>query len=92
MLRRTVAGLALWAAMSVAAWRRTARSGSRSRCCPTLDRAELSAEGFSEQLPDVSGFYLGSGWYSVVLGPYAPDEAQSVMANLLAEASSPTTR
>jgi S1-C subfamily serine protease/peptidoglycan hydrolase-like protein with peptidoglycan-binding domain len=85
MLRRTVAGLALWAAMATAAFAQDGQVWIQVEMLPTLDRAELSAEGFSEQLPDVSGFYLGSGWYSVVLGPYAPEEARSVMANLLAE-------
>lgn len=52
---------------------------------PTLDRAELSAQGYSEQLPDVAGFYMGSGWYGVALGPYEPGQAEAVMANLMAE-------
>ncbi len=86
MLRRTVAGLALWAAMAGAAWAQD-QVWIQVELLPTLDRARLSAEGYSEQLPgsEVAGFYVGSGWYSVALGPYSPDEAQAVMGNLQAE-------
>ena len=85
MMRRLVSGLALWAAMSVAALAQDGQVWIQVEMLPTLGRAQLSAEGYSEQLPDVAGFYMGSGWYAVALGPYSPEEAQSVMANLMAE-------
>ncbi len=37
------------------------------------------------QLQDVNGFYLGSGWYGVALGPYTPDDAQRILTALRAE-------
>ncbi len=85
MLRRTVAGLALWAAMATAALAQDGQVWIQVEMLPTLPRAQLSAEGYSQQLPDVAGYYLGSGWYGVALGPYSPEEAQAVMSNLLAE-------
>lgn len=79
-----VSGLALWAALA-GALAAQEQVWIQVESLPTLDRARLSAEGYSEQLPDVAGFYVGSGWYTVALGPYSPGEAQSVMANLMAE-------
>jgi S1-C subfamily serine protease len=86
MLKRTVAGLALWAAMAAGAWAQE-QVWIQVEMLPTLDRARLSAEGYAEQLPgsEVAGFYMGSGWYTVALGPYPPEEAAAVMANLQAE-------
>ncbi|TNC50207.1 peptidoglycan-binding protein [Rubellimicrobium rubrum] len=58
---------------------------------PTLGRAQLSAEGYSEQIPDdVGGFYMGSGWYAVTLGPYTSEEARAVRDNLIAEGVIPS--
>ncbi len=85
MLRRTVAGLALWAAMTGVAWAQDGQVWIQVEALPTLSRAQLSAEGYADQLPDVSGYYLGSGWYAVALGPYSPEEAEAVRANLIAE-------
>ena len=85
MLRRTVAGLALWAAMAGAAWAQDGQVWIQVEALPTLNRAQLSAEGYSEQLPDVNGYYIGSGWYAVALGPYSREEAEAVLANLKTE-------
>jgi S1-C subfamily serine protease len=85
MLRRTVAGLALWAAMASVAWAQDGQVWIQVEALPTLSRAQLSAEGYADQLPDVSGYYLGSGWYAVALGPYSPEEAEAVRSNLIAE-------
>lgn len=85
MLRRTVAGLALWAVMAGALAAQDGQVWIQVEALPTLDRAELSAEGYSEQIPNVAGYYLGSGWYAVALGPYSRAEAEAVLANLMAE-------
>ena len=88
MVRRWVSGLALWAAMAGALAAQDSLDGQvwiQLESLPTLDRARLSAEGYSAQMTDVAGFYVGSGWYTVALGPYSPEEAQAVMANLMAE-------
>ena len=80
-----MAGLALWAAMAGTSWAQDSQVWVQLEALPTLDRAELAAQGYSDQLPDVEGFYLGSGWYAVALGPYTSEEAEAVLANLRAE-------
>ncbi|EYD77667.1 hypothetical protein Rumeso_00833 [Rubellimicrobium mesophilum DSM 19309] len=85
MLRRTVAGLALWVAMAGALAAQDGQVWVQVEALPTIDRARLSAEGYSEQLPDVAGYYIGSGWYAVALGPYTPEEGEAVLENLKAE-------
>ncbi|NIZ61479.1 peptidoglycan-binding protein [Sedimentitalea sp. CY04] len=43
---------------------------------PSLADAKKRAATLSAQLPDVSGFTLGGGWYGVVLGPYSRADAE----------------
>jgi len=42
---------------------------------PSLAEAEARAGDWGETFPNVAGFRLSSGWYAIVLGPFAPDEA-----------------
>ncbi|MGY3436370.1 MULTISPECIES: trypsin-like peptidase domain-containing protein [unclassified Marinovum] len=42
---------------------------------PSLLEAEERVRDYSQILPDVNGFSMGSGWYAVALGPY--DNAQA---------------
>lgn len=44
----------------------------------SLDRARAYASIF----PETAGFRLGSGWYAVALGPFAPAEAAGKLADL----------
>ena len=46
---------------------------------PSLGDAKNRAAQLSSQLPDVSGFTLGGGWYGVVLGPYSRADAERAM-------------
>ncbi|AZV77231.1 peptidoglycan-binding protein [Parasedimentitalea marina] len=46
---------------------------------PSLNDAKTRAASLSAQLPDVSGFTLGGGWYGVVLGPYSRADAERAM-------------
>ncbi|NRB17637.1 MAG: trypsin-like peptidase domain-containing protein [Rhodobacteraceae bacterium] len=46
---------------------------------PSLADAKARAAQLSSQLPDVSGFTLGGGWYGVVLGPYSRADAERAM-------------
>ena len=57
---------------------------------PTLAEAERRVRAYDQTLPDVSGYYLGSGWYAVALGPYAPADAQSVLRQLRAQGAIPS--
>lgn len=49
---------------------------------PTLSAAQRSIRNYATQLDDVNGFYMGSGWYVVTLGPYTLDDADAVRREL----------
>jgi len=51
---------------------------------PTLREAQQRAQAYAAELPDVNGFALASGWYSIALGPYTPETAQNRLSGLLA--------
>jgi hypothetical protein len=46
---------------------------------PSLNAAEARTRAYGAALPDVNGFSLGGGWYAIALGPYAPDDAETVL-------------
>lgn len=48
----------------------------------TLSSATEKARGYAAALPDVSGHYLGTGWYGIALGPYSRSDAERVLASL----------
>ncbi|KIC09883.1 peptidoglycan-binding protein [Leisingera sp. ANG-M1] len=56
---------------------------------PSLREAENEARAFAAQLPDVSGYALGGGWYGVVIGPYAREDAERVLQVYRAEGQIP---
>ncbi|MEY1554897.1 trypsin-like peptidase domain-containing protein [Yoonia sp. R2331] len=49
---------------------------------PTLTAAQDRVRAYAAALDNVAGFYLGSGWYGIVLGPYAPDDADALLRSL----------
>lgn len=49
---------------------------------PTLNEAQSRARSYAAALDDVAGYYLGSGWYGIVLGPYTDADAQSLLRTL----------
>ncbi len=49
---------------------------------PTLAAAQDRVRAYAAALDNVAGFYLGSGWYGIVLGPYAPDDADALLRSL----------
>lgn len=49
---------------------------------PSLRVAEDRARAYAATLPDVAGFQISQGWYAVVIGPYAPDEAAGKLRDL----------
>lgn len=51
---------------------------------PTLTQAQDRTRAYAARLPDVAGYDLGNGWYSVVLGPYSPQDAEAVLRRLRA--------
>lgn len=46
---------------------------------PSLNAAEGRARAYAAALPDVNGFSLGGGWYAIALGPYSPEDAETVL-------------
>ena len=51
---------------------------------PTLSAAQERVRAYAAQFQDVSGYYLGSGWYGIALGPYSAADADSLLRDLLA--------
>lgn len=52
---------------------------------PTLAEGEARARAYGGAFPNVAGFELTSGWYAIVLGPFAPDEAARQLRLLIAD-------
>ncbi len=42
---------------------------------PSLAEAESRARAYAGVFPNVAGFELSSGWYGIMIGPFAPGEA-----------------
>lgn len=56
---------------------------------PSLATAQDRARAYSNELADVAGFSLGGGWYGIVLGPYAREDAEQVLRVYRAERQIP---
>ncbi len=56
---------------------------------PNLNAAQDRVRAYASQLENVAGFYLGSGWYGIVLGPYAPSDADIVLRTLRSQRQIP---
>jgi peptidoglycan hydrolase-like protein with peptidoglycan-binding domain len=56
---------------------------------PTLGDAQDRVRVWSGEFEDVAGYYLESGWYGIVLGPYAEDDARRLLNRLLATGAIP---
>lgn len=56
---------------------------------PSLLEAQDEARAFAARLPDVAGYALGGGWYGIVIGPYARDDAEQVLRVYRAEGQIP---
>lgn len=52
---------------------------------PTLRAAEERARAYAGAFDDVAGFALASGWYAIVLGPYAGGQAAERLSGLRSE-------
>jgi peptidoglycan hydrolase-like protein with peptidoglycan-binding domain len=86
MWKGLIAGLVLSAAAVQAAGAQEAEQvWLQVEALPTLGRAQDRVAAYADTLADVQGYYLGSGWYGVVLGPYSRAEAEAVRRQLLAE-------
>ena len=56
---------------------------------PTLRAAQDRVRAYDAALDNVAGYYLGSGWYGIVLGPYAPADAERLLQSLRARGDIP---
>ncbi len=56
---------------------------------PSLREAQERAQVYASTLPDVNGFRLNSGWYAIVIGPYARSDAEQVLRVYRAEGEIP---
>jgi S1-C subfamily serine protease len=57
---------------------------------PTLTTAQARARFYAGQLENVNGFSLGGGWYGVVLGPYTPNDANTVLRQMRRDRTIPS--
>lgn len=49
---------------------------------PNLSQARQSLRSYANRFGDLNGFELRTGWFGIALGPYAAQEAQSVLNSL----------
>ncbi|MFC3182582.1 trypsin-like peptidase domain-containing protein [Cypionkella sinensis] len=56
---------------------------------PSLAEAEARARDYAAEFPNVAGYQLSSGWYAIVLGPYAPEAAAGTLADLRSSGAIP---
>ncbi|WP_424830942.1 serine protease [Ruegeria sp.] len=56
---------------------------------PSLREAQDRAQAYAQNLPDVNGFRLNSGWYAIVIGPYLRADAEQVLRVYRAEGQIP---
>ena len=56
---------------------------------PNQPKALERAGAYAAGLPEVKGYVLDSGWYGIALGPYAPDQAVSLLQQLTASGAIP---
>jgi peptidoglycan hydrolase-like protein with peptidoglycan-binding domain len=56
---------------------------------PTLDQALERVRDYDLSLDNVNGFRLPSGWYAIALGPFTPEVAAAVRADLRARGAIP---
>ena len=55
----------------------------------TLTEAQDQARSYARRLDDVQGYYLGRGYYGIVLGPYTEQRARTELAGLLRDGQIP---
>jgi peptidoglycan hydrolase-like protein with peptidoglycan-binding domain len=56
---------------------------------PNLEQALDRVRAWEAQLENVNGFRLPSGWYAIALGPFTPEVAEAVRADLRARRAIP---
>ena len=85
LVARLFAALALALAVASGVARAQDSAFVQIEALPTLAQAETRARAYAGAFPNVNGFRMGSGWYAIALGPYAPAEAVRELNALKAE-------
>ncbi len=88
-MRRILAGLLLSAFLTGTGWAQDRGVWLQVEAQPTLGQAQDRVRDYAGRFENVAGFALGSGWYAIALGPYAPEDAARLRTSLLAERSIP---
>lgn len=57
---------------------------------PSLSQAQQRVQSYASRLDDVAGFSVGRGWYGIVIGPYAPADADALLRQLRQNGSIPS--
>ena len=89
VLRGALAGLLLSGFFSGAGWAQENGVWVQVEAQPTLVRGQNRARDYAQVVPNVNGYAIGSGWYVVALGPFAPETALNVLEELRGQRSIP---
>jgi peptidoglycan hydrolase-like protein with peptidoglycan-binding domain len=57
---------------------------------PTLSDAQERVRAYAGAVDNVNGYYLGSGWYGIALGPYTPEDGEIVLRDLRSAGTIPS--
>ncbi len=57
---------------------------------PTLSGAQERVRAYAGAVDNVNGYYLGSGWYGIALGPYTPEDGEIVLRDLRSAGTIPS--
>jgi peptidoglycan hydrolase-like protein with peptidoglycan-binding domain len=87
---RGFAVLALLVAMAPAVNAQEGLAWIQLEALPDLTSAETRARAYSADLPQVSGFRMGTNWYLIALGPFSAAEAAGKMAALKSSGQIPS--
>jgi hypothetical protein len=83
-MNRILSGTLLGLALGNAALAQDTPAWIQIEAQPTLAKAQERVRAWAGELPDVAGYELDTGWYSIVLGPYSETDARALRDRLLA--------
>ena len=83
-MNRILSGTLLGLALGNAALAQDTPAWIQIEAQPTLAKAQERVRAWAGEFPDVAGYELDSGWYSIVLGPYSETDARALRDRLLA--------
>jgi S1-C subfamily serine protease len=88
-MKRIFAALLMSAFLTGTGWAQEAGVWVQVEAQPTLGQAQTRVRDYASRLDDVSGYFLGSGWYGIALGPYTADDAANVLRRLREQGAIP---